>query len=84
LDHLFKAVGNNMQNKPKTDSGRRSTTKSGVFKRPVIEPEIRKEAPPPEHLPGASDTGATTGMMPVVTEGEDGTAERDDDTARGA
>ena len=73
-----------MPDKPKTQP-RRSTSKSGMFPRPAfVENEQRQEAPPPpSHPPEYFDAGATTGKMPVVTEGEDSSAERDADRAAG-
>ncbi|MFW5691564.1 MAG: hypothetical protein ACOCXZ_03590 [Chloroflexota bacterium] len=73
-----------MADKPKTKS--RAATKSGIFPRPIFEPEARREAPPaPDEPPEFhAETGATTGIMPVVTEGEDSSAERDDDTVTGS
>lgn len=66
-----------MADKPKTTE--KVTTKSGVLPRPILEPEARKEPPRPTTLPQYRDEGATTGAMPTVTEGEDPSAERDED-----
>jgi hypothetical protein len=73
-----------MPDKPKTEP-RRSTTQSGSFPRPkFLDSEPRQEAPPPpSHPPEYFDGGATTGKMPVVTEGQDKSAERDNDRAAG-
>lgn len=55
-------------------------SKSGIIKRPILEPKVLYEPPPPPStLPEMRDEGATTGAMPVVSEGEDDSAERDDD-----
>lgn len=65
-------------------SEQQASSKSGVIPRPVVEPETRREAPPPETLPEADENAsATTGVLPVVSEGEDQSAERDDDNASG-
>lgn len=72
-----------MHDKAKTES-KHGKSKSGMFPRPAFtEGEARREPPPPppKHLPGKFDGGATTGSMPVVTEGEDHSAERDNDRA---
>jgi len=61
-------------------------TKSGVFPRAVIEPPAQREAPPPppSHLPESKGEGATTGRIRIVmTEGEDESADRDEDAATG-
>ncbi|PJF29952.1 MAG: hypothetical protein CUN52_05740 [Phototrophicales bacterium] len=56
---------------------------SGIIQRPTDIP------PKPEHLPNKKrreprdDMGATTGMIPVVTEGTDVHAERDTDKHNG-
>jgi len=60
-----------------------SVTESGLIPLPNFEPETTKEPPRPTTLPELRDQGATTGMMPVITEGEDLSAERDDDSADG-
>ncbi len=53
--------------------------KSGVM------PRIEIKQPPPENLPEIPETeGATTGMLPVVTEDKDPDVDRDEDTAAGA
>ncbi|GAB4527425.1 MAG: hypothetical protein OHK0046_45230 [Anaerolineae bacterium] len=55
------------------------TTQSGILPRPSLEPKILYETPPPTSLPEMRDEGATTGAMPIVLEGEDRSAQRDDD-----
>lgn len=68
-----------MPDKPRTDD--RSISRSGIFKRAVVEPELPLEQPPrPSTLPEYRDEGATTGALPIVNEGEDLDAERDKDT----
>ncbi|GAB4335670.1 MAG: hypothetical protein Kow00117_18630 [Phototrophicales bacterium] len=59
------------------------TSKTGTFKRPNLEPEAaRDERNRPLTLPEyPRDPNATTGVIPVVTEGEDTSAERDNDKA---
>jgi len=61
-------------------SRKQAVSKSGLMPRPVFDAEpnlLRERVPeqPEKHV----DTGATTGIMPIVTEGEDCTASRDDD-----
>lgn len=66
-----------MSDKPKVTGDWDSP--SGIIQRPTDIP------PKPEHLPNKKrreprdDMGATTGMIPVVTEGADVHAERDTD-----
>lgn len=64
---------------------RPSISQSGIIPKPVLEPELRVEAADkarPVNLPEQRDlSGATTGTFPIVTEGLDATAERDDDRA---
>jgi hypothetical protein len=62
----------------------RPMSKSGVMKRPVLEPEGRREAPlPPATLPEIKDSGATTGTMPAIREGHDSSAVGDTDRING-
>ena len=60
----------------------RHISKSGVFRRTVLEPDLPREQQParPNTLPEYRDEGATTGAIPVIDEGEDLNAERDHDT----
>ena len=72
-----------MPNRKPTE--RRSTTKSGVMPRPVLEPENRREPPRPPTIPEmAEDDGATTGKQPAVREGDDSSAVGDDDHVYGS
>jgi len=70
-----------MSDKPKVTSDWNSP--SGIIRRPTEEP------PKPDNLPSRKrreprdGLGATTGMMPVVTEGTDVHAERDSDKHNG-
>lgn len=67
-----------MQDQSQAD--KRATSKSGVLRRPTIEPEHHPDPPRPYRLPEQRDEeGATTGAVPVVNEGEDLRAERDDE-----
>lgn len=72
--------------KPKTQP-KHSATKSGIFPRPnfAVEPEAKRDPPPPPNRAPEprTDHGATTGMMPIITEGEDKGAQRDDDVVNG-
>ncbi len=63
----------------KSTTQNESVSKSGVLRRPNFEPETHHEKPRPTTLPEFRDEGSTTGLMPVITEGEDNSAERDDD-----
>lgn len=60
-----------------------STSKTGTFKQPKFEPEAaRDERDRPLTLPEyPTDPNSTTGAIPVVSEGEDTSAERDNDKA---
>ena len=73
---------NVMSDKPKAPK-KSSITESGMIPRINLEPNAPKEPPRPTTLPEMRDIGATTGIMPVITEGEDISAERDDDSADG-
>jgi hypothetical protein len=67
-----------MLNKPRVKKP--SVTKSGLIPRAVLEPLMsNEETPPPVKLPEQPDDGASTGIFPVITEGEDSSAARDDD-----
>ena len=58
--------------------------KSGVLPRIEIERRLlRRDPPAPTTLPELPDHEAT-GVVPVISEGEDRSAERDDDTPTGA
>ena len=71
-----------MSDKPRTTPS--SISESGIMPRPVTEPDRRREGP---HRPQWADQRdkekGTTGTVPVVTEGEDKSAERDEDDAGG-
>jgi len=71
-----------MSDKPKAPK-QVSITESGLIPRSDLEPNTNKEPPRPTTLPEFRDIGATTGIMPVITEGDDNSAERDDDSADG-
>jgi hypothetical protein len=57
-------------------------TKSGLLLRSILEPESRQDVSPPSRLPEQPNDGATTGIMPVISEGEDRSAQRDSDSAQ--
>lgn len=59
-----------------------ASSQSGVLPRPVLEPEDRHESPPPSPT-ARQDTGAFNSSAPVVTEGQDRSAERDQDSDKG-
>lgn len=56
---------------------------SGVMPLPILEPLEKREPPMPRSLPEIDDrsSGSTTGIMPVVREGHDTSAEREKDPA---
>jgi hypothetical protein len=58
-------------------------SKSGVMPRPVIEPDVRNEAPLKRPDPTKRET-AKTGVIPIIREeGEDTSAQRDEDAVAG-
>lgn len=59
------------------------TSKTGTYKHMKVEPEApRQELDRPLTLPEyPRDHSSTTGAIPIVTEGEDTSAERDNDKA---
>ena len=62
----------------------RSNSKSGVMPMPVLEPPERREPPMSTALPEMvdnQDTITRTGIISIVPEGEDTSAEREDDPA---
>lgn len=59
------------------------TSQSGVLPRPVLEPEVRQESPPPSPATRQDSAGALNSGTPVITEGRDGSAQRDQDSAKG-
>lgn len=71
-----------MADKPSVRS-RRDPSKSGIMPRPVLEPENRREPPMPQSAAEIDDQDktTTTGRLPIVTEGEDRSAEREHDPA---
>ncbi|GEM_PF-2299204 len=67
-----------MSDQPRTT--RPSISKSGVFPRPVIEPEMHLDDSRPTILPEKRDAGgATTGNIQTVREGIDSSNEQSDD-----
>ena len=67
-----------MPDKPDT---RISLTQSGTIPRSLVEPVLDHEAPNPNELHKQRDEnqGPITTTLPVVKEGEDDSAERDED-----
>lgn len=63
---------------------KKAVTQSGIMPRPVFVPQNRQETSRPTTLPELRDEGATTGVLPVVTEGEDSSAQRDEDSSTGS
>ena len=60
-------------------------SKSGILKRSAIEPENRLEKPAPKTKREDKQPKAKTGVIPIIPEeGEDLSAERDDDAALAA
>lgn len=69
----------------KQQEGLGDVHKSGVLPRVEIERRLlRRDPPAPTTLPEVPDHDGSTGVMRVISEGEDPSAERDDDTAAGA
>ena len=58
-----------------------AVTKSGLLPRPVfdLDPKVQRETPPPVQNSDQNVNGATTGVIAAVAEGEDRSADRDDD-----
>lgn len=56
---------------------------SGIMRRPTDEPPKPNDLPSKKRRDHREDVGATTGMMPVITEGIDKLAERDSDKHTG-
>jgi hypothetical protein len=59
-------------------------SKTGVIRRTNVEPSTQRDPERPTTLPELHDEGSTTGVLPVITEGEDRSAERDNDVAAGS
>lgn len=72
-----------MSEKTKSFGKKESHGKSGVMPLPILEPLEKREPPMPRTLPELDDrpSGSTTGLMPIVTEGVDTSAEREQDPA---
>lgn len=70
-----------MRKSPKAQQS--ASTKSGIMRRPVLEPEGRREPPYPTTLPELKEDEATTGAIQVVNEGRDITAVGDADRVHG-
>ncbi len=72
-----------MADKPNTKN--KPITESGTFKLPEeLQPKTRREPPKPTSLPEyVEEHGATTGINPIIPEGEDTSADLDDDPATG-
>lgn len=67
-----------MLDKPHTSE--QAVSKSGMLPRPIVlDQKLMRETPPPTSMNEVRDEGATTGIMTIVVEGEDDSAERDDD-----
>ena len=61
----------------KTEPKRRTGTETGLIHKVELGPDGSHEPPQPPSLP-EFDSGAITGVMPVLTEGEDAAKQRDD------
>jgi hypothetical protein len=72
-----------MSDKSKTQE-HAAFSKTGVIRRSNVEPATQRDPERPTTLPEMHDKGSTTGVLPVVTEGEDRSAERDNDAASGS
>lgn len=66
-----------MLDNPKTTE--QALSKSGVLPRPIlVDQKLLRETPPPI-ASDLRDDGATTGIIQIIVEGEDKSAQRDDD-----
>jgi hypothetical protein len=73
--------GNNAMTSTPPGQPRRAGTETGALPRIDIEPEIQHEPPQPPYLPEIDgDPGSVTGIIPLISEGED-TAKQSDDSA---
>ncbi|MDZ4670900.1 MAG: hypothetical protein SH821_08525 [Phototrophicales bacterium] len=70
-----------MSDKPKVTGDWNSP--SGIIRRPTDEPPKPETLPTKERRDHRDEMGATTGMMPIITEGIDNHAERDSDKHNG-
>lgn len=55
-------------------------SRTGMVPRPTFEPEQRQESKRPTTLPEQPPDAATTGTVPIISEGRDERAERDSDS----
>lgn len=63
---------------------RRPVSKSGIIPRPVLEPELRREPTrPPQLSEDFHIDSSTTGVIPIIREGDDKSAIGDEDYAEG-
>jgi len=67
----------------RTRTTQNATTQSGVLPRPVLEPHDQHESPPPSPASRQNNAGAVNSSAPVVTEGQDRSAQRDHDSDKG-
>lgn len=61
----------------KPEAKRRTGTETGLIQKVELGPDGSHEPPQPPSLP-EFDAGAITGVMPLMTEGEDAAKQRDD------
>lgn len=75
-----------MMTETEDDKRRQAQSKSGIIPRPNFEPFIIRESKRPKVSDEQvnQDEGSTTGVIPIVTEGEDRSAERDSDAVAGS
>jgi hypothetical protein len=59
---------------------RRAGSETGALPRIDMEPEIQHEPPQPTSVPEIDDRGSITGIIPLISEGED-VAKQSDDSA---
>jgi len=63
---------------------RHSGSETGALPRVDMEPEVQHEPPEPPHLPEIdTDHGGVTGVLPIITEGEDEAKQSDDSSTAG-
>ena len=63
---------------------RRAGTETGALPQIDVEPEIQHEPPQPPYLPEINDDpGSVTGILPLISEGEDDAKQADDSATAG-
>jgi hypothetical protein len=74
-----------MTSTPSGKSRREVGTETGAIRRIDVEPETQHEPPEPSHVPELDDDrGSVTGIIPLISEGEDNAKQSDDSATAGA